>query len=318
MKKGQGLRARGSAGVPPGAEPPRRGIVVAHNGVSVDVRFETGGPEAVRVKRRSGHVVGDDVLVRDGVLERLERRTELRRRDALGGVHLVGANLDVLGIVVASFPPPPAGFIDRAVVSARAAGLEPFLVINKCDLEQGGASVAGYRATYGDTLPMHQVSAATGEGVQGLRRFLAAGHRGALIGTTGVGKSSLLNVLCPQAGLKVGGLNTLNYKGCNTTTVATLHSLPEGGELVDTPGFQDFGLIDITIADLAAHFPGFEAAREISCRFSDCRHRSEPGCAVRELAGEGRICGERFAAYQELLREVEAVEEEARRRGWRN
>ena len=94
-----------------------------------------GERSMVRVKRRSGHVVGDDVVVKEEVLERLPRRTELRRRDAMGGIHLVGANLDVLGIVVAPVPMPTVGFVDRAIVAARAANLTPFVVVNKSDLD---------------------------------------------------------------------------------------------------------------------------------------------------------------------------------------
>ena len=296
----------------------RRGVIVAHHGVSVEVLFSDGERERVRVKRSSGHVVGDDVQVRGEVLQRLPRRTELRRRDAMGGVHLVGANLDVLGIVVAAFPLPPAGFIDRAVVAARAADLDPFLVINKCDLDLAAESVASLQGIYEHTVMVFPLSAATGAGLAPLRAFLGAGHRGAFVGTTGVGKSSLLNAICPEIDLKVGELNVLNYRGCNTTTVSTLHALPDGGELVDTPGFQDFGLVDITMQDLAAHYPGFEETHQVSCRFRNCRHRSEPGCAVIELVAQGRISAERYATYLEILNEVEAGELELRQRGWKN
>ena len=271
----------------------------------------------VRVKRSSGHVVGDDVLVRGEVLQRLPRRTELRRRDAMRGIHLVGANLDVLGIVVAAFPLPPAGFIDRAIVAARAADLDPFLVINKCDLDQAAESVASLQGNYERSVMVFPLSAATGAGLAPLRAFLGAGHRGAFVGTTGVGKSSLLNAICPEIDLKVGELNVLNYRGCNTTTVSTLHALPDGGELVDTPGFQDFGLVDITMQDLAAHYPGFEETHQVSCRFRNCRHRSEPGCAVIELVAQGRITAERYAAYLEIPDEVESGEQETRQRGWK-
>jgi ribosome biogenesis GTPase len=233
-------------------------------------------------------------------------------------VHLVGANLDVLGIVVASLPLPPVGFIDRAIVSARAADLEPFLVVNKCDLEQAADSIAILQAVYAGSVTVFPLSAVTGVGLTPLRTFLGAGHRGAFVGTTGVGKSSLLNALCPEIDLKVGGLNQLNYKGCNTTTVSTLHALPDGGELIDTPGFQDFGLVDITIQDLAAYYPGFEETRNLACRFRDCRHRSEPDCAVIALVEQGRITAERYAMYLEILNEVEAGEIEARQRNWKN
>jgi len=282
----------------------REGLIIAHHGVAVDVLFATGEHCLVRVKRRSGHVVGDDVLVRGEVLERLPRRTELRRRDAMGGIHLVGANLDVLGVVVSPSPPPPTGFIDRVIVAARAANLRPFLVVNKCDLDTAKGFVLELSDTYAGAVSVFPLSAVTGEGLTLLRGFLGEGHRGAFVGITGVGKSSLLNALCPEIDLRVGTLNEYNGKGRHTTTVSTLHSLSDGGELIDTPGFQDFGLVDISAQDFADHFPGFEKTKEVRCRFRNCRHRSEPGCAVVELVARGEISAERYATYLEILREV--------------
>jgi ribosome biogenesis GTPase len=127
-----------------------------------------------------------------------------------------------------------------------------------------------------------------------------------------------MNALCPDLFLRVGKLNDYTGHGCNTTTVSTLHALAGGGELIDTPGFQDFGLVDISAQDLASHFPGFEHALEETCRFRNCRHRSEPGCAVIDLVAQGLISAERYGIYLEILGEVEASEIEARRRDWKN
>ncbi len=298
--------------------PDGEGTISAHHGVAVEVRFSSGERRMVRVKRRSGHVVGDSVRVRGEVLERLPRRTELRRRDAMGGVHLVGANLDVLGIVVAPAPPPPAGFVDQAIVAARVADLVPFVVVNKCDLANSADFVAELCATYTGSLAVFPLSAATGEGLDALRAFFAAGHRGAFVGTSGVGKSSLLNKLCPEIDLQVGTLNDYTGKGRHTTTVSTLHSLDAGGELVDTPGFNDFGLVDISAQELSLYFPGFEQNQAENCRFRNCRHRTEPGCAVSALVAQGQIPAERYATYLEILNEVEAGEAQTRSRGWKS
>ncbi len=302
----------------PSQDAGRQGVIVAHLGVAVEVLFADGDRCQVRVKRRSGHVVGDTVLVVGEVLERLPRSTELRRRDGRGAVHLVGANLDVLGVVVAPRPAPPAGFVDRAVVAARAAGLGPFLIVNKEDLDGAAELTAELRALYGAALPVFSLSAKAGNGLDLLRRFMAEGHRGAFVGTTGVGKSSLLNALCPDLALAVGEICETRGVGRHTTTVATLHALPGGGELIDTPGFRDFGLVDITVEELIVHFPGFEQAMMARCRFRDCRHRAEPGCAVTTLVDKGILPEERYRAYLDLLAEVEAGEEEARRREWKN
>lgn len=289
------------------------GVIVSHFGVAVEVLFRNGERRTVRVKRNSGHVVGDDVQVDGEVLKRLPRRTELRRRDARGGVHLVAANLDVVGIVVA--PMSPSGFIDRAIVAIRAAGLEPFLVLNKCDLPEGKALAEELQPVYSDIIPFFGLSASTGAGVEELRGFMSCGHRGAFVGTTGVGKSSLLNALCPGIDLKVGEVSEHRWLGKHTTTVSTLHALPGGGELVDTPGFRDFGLVDVSADQVVAYFPGVEAAEESGCRFHNCRHRQEPGCAVTAFVASGEIAAERYQTYLSMLAEAEAADEALRRSG---
>lgn len=292
------------------------GLIVAHHGISVEVLFDNGIRRMVRVKRNSGHVVGDNVTVTGEVLKRLPRRTELQRRDARGGIHLVGANLDVLGIVVA--PQSPGGFIDRAIVAARSAKLEPFLVVNKCDLDGTAELLTDLKRLYGGSVSIFPISAAERSGLAPLEEYLSEGHRGAFVGTTGVGKSSLLNALCPEIDLKVGTLSSYNSMGRHTTTVSTLHALEGGGELVDTPGFRDFGLVDITVEELAEYFPGFEDHRDVACKFRNCRHRTEPGCAVLTLVEQGRIPAERYDTYMEILKEVETLQAAARSRDWKN
>ncbi len=292
------------------------GLIVAHHGISVEVLFENKTRRMVRVKRNSGHVVGDNVVVAGEVLRRLPRRTVLQRRDARGGIHLVGANLDVLGIVVA--PQSPSGFIDRAIVAARSADLQPFLAVNKCDLDGSEELLAELSTLYGKSVLIFPLSACERSGLTPLVKFLSEGHRGAFVGTTGVGKSSLLNALCPQIDLKVGALSSYNSMGRHTTTVSTLHALAGGGELVDTPGFRDFGLVDITVEELAKYFPGFEEHRDAACKYRNCRHHSEPGCAVLLLVEQGLIPVERYNTYMEILKEVETLQAAARSRDWKN
>lgn len=299
-----------------GNDPACLGLITAHHGIEVEVLFSTGKRRMVRVKRSSGHVVGDDVEVEGEILHRLTRRTELRRRDARGGIHLVAANLDVLGIVVALQS--TAGFIDRAIVAARVAGLKPFIVVNKCDLEDTVPLLETLRAVYTDSVPVFAISASQGTGLEPLLEFLNQGHRGVFVGTSGVGKSSLLNALCPEIDLKIGKVSDHSGLGRHTTTVSTLHQLTGGGELVDTPGFRDFGLVDILTDELSVHFPGFEEHGAVECRFRNCRHRTEPGCAVIRLVELGQIPAERYAVYLELLAEVESDQSEARSRGWKN
>ena len=180
----------------------------------------------------------------------------------------------VLGIVVA--PQSPGGFLDRAIVAARSAGLQPFVVVNKCDLDGTQELLAELTGVYGSSVPIFPISAALRSGFAPLEEYFSQGHRGAFVGTTGVGKSSLLNVLCPNIDLKVGSVSDYKSMGRHTTTVSTLHSLAGGGELVDTPGFRDFGLVDSTVEELAEYFPGFEDHHDVACKFRNCRHRTEP------------------------------------------
>jgi ribosome biogenesis GTPase / thiamine phosphate phosphatase len=289
-----------------GPGPEQKGVIVAHHGIAVGILFESGERRMVKVKRRAGHVVGDNVVVKEARLLRLPRRTELCRRDSRGSVRIVGANLDVLGVVISPMPLPTPGYIDQAIVAARQADLTPVLVINKGDLENSKPFIEKLTGTYGGILEIFVVSAMTGEGLSALTRYLGQGVRSFFVGITGVGKSSLLNAICPALDLRVGELYDAGNRGCNTTTVSTLHSLPGGGELVDTPGFNEFGLVDISVEDLAGFFPGFEAAMESSCHFRDCRHRTEPGCAVSDLVEKGKIPQERYTSYLELFDQIQA------------
>ena len=303
-KSAGGQSKKDSSGFSPG----KKGVIVAHHGIAVDILFGSGERQLVKVKRNSGHVVGDNVVVQDHRLTRLPRRTELCRRDSRGSVRIVGANLDILGVVVAPVPPPTPGYIDQAIVAAREADLIPVLVINKGDLEDSESFVEKLTSTYGGIVDIFVVSALDREGLGALELFLGKGFRSFFVGITGVGKSSLLNAICPTLDLRVGELYEAGSRGCNTTTVSTLHSLPGGGELVDTPGFNEFGLVDISAEDLAGYFPGFEEAMEDHCRFRDCRHRTEPGCSVAKLVQEGRIAQERYTTYLEILDQLEAGE----------
>ncbi len=278
-------------------------MVISHLGVAVDVELSDGTPLRLRVERKSGIVVGDDIEVDGERAKGLARRTELLRRAAGGGVHVVAANLDVLGIVAAVDPPARAGLIDRAAVAARPGGLEPFLIVNKIDLGGADEIVDSARTRVHNEMRCFAVSATSGDGVGALADFLAEAGRGALVGSSGVGKSSLLNALVPGLELKVRALSEAHGAGRHTTTVSTLHRLPAGGELVDTPGVREFGLVDVERQDLARYFPGFS---EVSapCRFRDCLHKDEPGCAVRQAVDDDDVDPARYVAYLNLLDEL--------------
>ncbi len=292
----------------------QEGLIVSHFGVEVLVRFGSVADELidermVKVKRNSGHVVGDQVRVIGEVLQRLPRRNCLRRRDAMDKERIIAANLDLLGIVVAPKPQTPAGFLERAVVAALAANIEPCLIVNKCDLDMTDSLRQQLGVDFPAITRMFTVSAYSGFGLDELREYIAECGRAAFVGVSGAGKSSIMNVLAPQAKLAIGALNDDDH-GCHTTSVSTLISLPSGGELVDTPGFRDFAPVGISSEEIALWFPGLlSIMQQRPCRFRNCRHRQEPGCSIKQAVTEGQLSPQRYELYLDTLADLEALEQ---------
>jgi ribosome biogenesis GTPase len=282
------------------------GRVVAHHGVAVLVRFDEGGEKQVWLQAEQRAVVGDRVRVEGDRLAVDAARGVLRRRDPRGRERTIATNLDWLGIVVAPEPREPPGYIDRGFVIARAAGVDPFLVLNKVDLDEDGILGDRLEEIYSPSGLVLRVSAERREGLEAIESLLADGALAAFVGPSGVGKSSLLNALVPDLDLRVGELNRRSGKGRHTTTTATLHTLAAGGLLVDTAGFKDFIAVDVSLREAAAGFPGFEGAMEAGCRFRDCLHRTEPGCGVLDALEAGEIDERRHRAYVQLIEELEA------------
>lgn len=282
-------------------------LLVAHLGVAVEVELSTTGERVmVRVPRKSGLVVGDTVLVRGERLAARARRNALQRRSPGGGIHVVCANLDGLGIVIAPEPPPRVGLVDRAVVAARAQGVEPFLIVHKMDLPEAPDVCEIFHEIFGSSVRVIPTHVRDDDGVAGLRAWIGARGRVALSGHSGVGKSSLTNALMPGLSLETGELSAASGRGRHTTTVATLHRLPTGGEIVDTPGIREYGLVNVSPDELALHFVGFEAFVAEPCRFRDCLHATEPGCRVHAAVEAGELDEERYDAYLGLLAEIQA------------
>ncbi|MBY0399097.1 ribosome small subunit-dependent GTPase A [Myxococcota bacterium] len=298
---------RGEKGGPAASGPGRSGRVVAHHGVAVLVRFDDDGSAGqVWLAPEQRAVVGDRVLVFGVRLETQPSHGVLRRMDPRGRERTIAVNLDRLYIVVAAEPREQPGYIDRGIVIARGAGIEPAIVVNKLDLPGSDALTERLREIYGRSCELFAVSAAERIGLDAIAGDLSGGRMGAMVGPSGVGKSSLLNALVPELALRVSELNRGSGHGRHTTTTATLHDLAGGGFLVDTAGFKDFIAVDVTPVEAAACFPGFEAALENGCRFRNCLHKSEPDCAVLAAAERGEIDERRLAAYSALLEELAA------------
>lgn len=295
------------------------GVVERIEGGAYGVRLSSGEVvEAIlrgRVKRegRAGDrvVIGDQVRLEitpdgtGGVVEVLPRRTLVARR-SYGGRRekVVAANLDRLIVVMAARSPDPnLETIDRFLVTAEAGGLEGVLVLNKVDVE-GALPVAEELAdTYrGVGYPVYLVSAASGQGLEALRELLCRGTS-ALVGPSGVGKSTLLNALDPSLGLRTGELSRKLDRGTHTTANSRLIHLSCGGEVADTPGFSDVGIWGADEETLDHCFPEFLPFLE-SCRFRGCIHLHEPGCAVKDAVESGEILSSRYRSYLTLMEEA--------------
>lgn len=239
------------------------------------------------------------VLPRSSTLSRLG---VARRRE-----QVIAANVDQVAAVVAvARPEPDYSMLDRLLVLAELNRLEGLILVNKADLL--GAGKADHfppdLEPYAEIgYPMLLTSAKTGRGLAELRERVA-GRTTVLSGPSGTGKSSLVNTLLPGLDLRIGEVGERKGRGRHTTVSASLHAMPGGGYVVDTPGLQYVALWEADIAELSAAFPEIAAAGA-DCRFADCRHRAEPDCAVRPAVEEGRVTRSRYESYLALLQEAE-------------
>ena len=256
-------------------------------------------------------VVGDIVTLGEEagtwVVEEVAPRRNAFSRRAAGNEPLeqvVAANLDQL-VLVASLVDPEfkAGLADRVLCQSEHAGIPARLALNKTDLADPAEARAIADAYSSAGYPVHLICAHTGSGVADLRAA-CEGHRSLLVGHSGVGKSTLLNAIAPGSGLLEGVVNSTTGKGRHTTTAAWLIQPSPGLELIDTPGVRAFGLWGIEYRNLDQSYSEFRAHLG-GCRFGDCTHRAEPGCAMRAAVQAGSIASRRFESYLKLREELE-------------
>ena len=238
------------------------------------------------------------------VVEVLPRRSALYRSNLRGATEPVVANLSRLLVVLAPVPAPDLFVIDRYLAAAESAGIAGLLVLNKADLgvdetlraELDAYTAAGYRWL--------SCSVRNGEGIDSVQEVCAGGVA-ALVGQSGVGKSSLAGHLIPDAGVEVGSL-VREEEGRHTTTASRMFNLPRGGHLIDSPGVRDFAP---AVDRLDGRSLGFVEVERLAprCRFSDCRHMKEPNCAVQEASESGGMSPRRYESYRRLRRLYEEL-----------
>ena len=292
---------------------PEPGLVLSRFGQHADVEDAQGSVIRCSMRRTISSVVtGDKVLWRrstqatgsiDGVIEAVEDRSSvLLRPDFYDGLKPVAANIDLMIIVSAILPALSLNIIDRYLVAAEITGIKPLLVINKADLLAAAAQaelqqqLELYR---GLGYPCLLLSAKTGQGMAELQQHLHSGTS-IFVGQSGVGKSSLMNSLMPSLAVTTQEVSALSGLGQHTTTVSRLYHLPEGGELIDSPGIREFALWHLSPEEVTQGFTEFRPWLG-RCKFRDCKHITDPGCAIQHAVAENAISQERYDSYLKIL-----------------
>ncbi len=297
--------------------PSMPGRVIRHDGALVTVAT-ADGLEAVPVLAsiEPPPVVGDWVLVAEGAVRAtLDRSSLLRRRDTTRDVEQpIVANVDIVFIVCGLDRPLSAGRVQRATALAVDAGAQPIIVLTKADKVDDPKAFVGLMEEQNPDVDVILTSSREGEGIDALRER-TAGFTVVLIGESGAGKSRLTNALCEGEVALVGDVRDGDSKGRHTTSHREIHLLANGGILVDTPGIRSVGLWTDTEAVDAT----FDDIEEIAadCRFSDCAHQGEPGCAVRAAIERGELDPARLTAWRALIEESEQAARRQEAKAWR-
>lgn len=276
--------------------------VATESGISV-VELSSALRDAPAIDRPT---VGDWVLL-DESLSRIEtvlERKSLFKRVGAGGktdIQLIAANVDILFIVSSCNEEFKESRLERYLALCAEAGAMPVIVLTKADLVEDADSFVHRARRVQAGVPVELVNALDAASLDGVRAWCADGSTVALVGSSGVGKSTLLNTLAGESLAATAGIREQDKKGRHTTTHRQLHVLPSGGLLIDVPGMRELRVADIE-QSLGVVFEDVERLAE-QCRFADCEHDSEPGCAVLRAVEEGKLEQRRLNNYKKLLRE---------------
>jgi ribosome biogenesis GTPase len=296
-------------------EPSRQGLVIIRHGATLGVEADNGIIYRCLTRQHIGHpVCGDRVVwqrvdATTGVVTALlPRQSVLSRPDFSGQEKPLAANINQLVVVLAPRPQPSGYLLDQYLVTAETIGVEALIALNKIDLlaaQQKTEFFANFEHYADIGYPLVEVSAKREHGLDALIERLK--HKTSiLVGQSGVGKSSLINVLLPNLVIDTGKLSEATGLGRHTTSAATCYHLPQGGDLIDSPGVRSFRLTRLSPQQLEQGFVEFRPCLG-HCRFHNCSHDHEPGCALRDAVEKGCIHPRRLENYLRLSRNLAAV-----------
>ena len=300
----------------------QEGQVISRFGQHADIEAADGSVQRCNLRRTiKSLVTGDRVVWRaalqnneegrvNGIVEAVhERESVLTRPDFYDGIKPIAANINQIVIVSAILPELSLNIIDRYLVACETLGVEPLIVLNKIDLmnDESRDQVNDLMNIYRNIgYRVLEVSGYTNEGIDALTAALA-GRISIFAGQSGVGKSSLLNTLLPEnADILVNNVSDVSGLGQHTTTASRLYHFPHGGDVIDSPGVREFGLWHLTPEQVTQGYTEFRDYLG-GCKFRDCKHGDDPGCALREAVENGEISAERFENYHRILESMAQV-----------
>jgi len=290
------------------SSPITTGLIIISYGLNFIVKVADKNYSAVSKSKKTDYVVGDLValtIINDTqaqILELVPRRNLVMRSDK-NRRKIIASNVDQLLIVIAIQPNFNPDFLDRCLVFAEAEQITPIIVINKTDIEESKGFIARITRLYQQQLGYNIVAICAQQHCHELKPLLA-NKTSLLIGQSGVGKSTITNMLAPKAKQHTAAINKAATSGKHTTTHTNLYEIEDNSYIIDCPGLQEFGLYHLAHDNILNYFP--ECISLIGqCRFRDCRHQREPECAVTTAYAHGLIDNQRFNFLQKLLEQAE-------------